>query len=57
MQEINRTILRLSRRLDTYHLPSEEEKALQVAQDMDSLLLAKDLINYYNKEADVKSEA
>lgn len=57
MQEINRTILRLSRRLDNYHLPSEEDKALQVAQDMDSLLLAKDLINYYNKEADVKSEA
>lgn len=45
MDKLNETIKRLSKELNEYHLPSEVDRAMSVAKDMDVLERARLIIN------------
>ena len=57
MIELNKTIDKLRNRLDLYELPEEVDDAAQAARDLDSLLRARDLIEYYGGDVNSEGEA
>jgi len=53
MRRLEEGIKKLSQRLDTYTLPEDKFKALEVAQDIDLLKEAKRIVLYYEKEEEL----
>ena len=53
MEQLTMTIVYLKILLNKFKLPDEVTKAMQIAGDLDHLLKAKDLLDYYKEEVNV----